>query len=121
MIRTFVGCVFIGAVALMIAGCNQCEKLGESICKDLGPEDCATWKELGGPESVIPGGRRPGQACGQLASNERAYEATVLGARGTVLAHRLGEATKTNDKEAIAKAKAAIDANTKAIMEAAKQ
>ena len=121
MFQKFVGCIVIGATALMISGCNNCERLSESVCKDLGPEDCATWKELGGPESVTPGGRKPNKACGEMASNEQVYKGLVLKSRSTVLAHRLTEAAKTNDKEAIAKAKAALDENTKAILESAKQ
>ena len=121
MIRTITSYIVIGIASLMIAGCNQCEKLTETICNDLGPEDCAVWKEVGGPENVIPEGRKSGRVCGQMASNERAYKGLVLGARSTVLTHRLTEASKTNDKAAIAKAKAALDENTKAIVESAKQ
>jgi len=121
MPRRIAGYTLIFTISLMTYGCNQCEKLTETVCKDLGPEDCATWKEVGGPERVIPEGRKSGKVCGQMASNEQAYKGLVLGARSTVLTHRLTEAAKTNDKEAIAKAKAALDENTKAITEAAKQ
>ena len=121
MFRKLVGGVVIGVAALMTAGCNQCERLVETMCKDLGAEDCATWKQIGGPENVIPGGRRPGNACGAMASNEKAYKALLLSARGTVLAHRLTEASKANDKEAVAKLKAALDENAKASMDLVKQ
>jgi len=120
MIRELLsGAVVVGA--LMVAGCHQCERLAETMCKDLGAEDCATWKELGGPEKVVPMGRNPGRTCGALAGDEKAYKATLLGARGTVIAYRFSEATKANDKVAAAKFKAALDENTKASLALAKQ
>lgn len=121
MLRNVLGVVVVGVTALVIAGCNQCERLVETMCKDLGAEDCATWKEIGGPEKVVPGGRKPGNACSAISSNEKAYKGMLLGARGTVIAHRYSEAVRADDKATAAKLKAALDENTKATLDLAKQ
>jgi hypothetical protein len=81
----------------LVAGCNRCEKLTESLCRDLGPEDCGTWKALGGPEKVLPGGRGVNQACGMMLSNEDGYQGLLLGAQGLVVADQLQNASAAKD------------------------
>jgi hypothetical protein len=76
-----------------LSACNNCEKMTDAICKDLGAEDCATWKAIGGPEKVIPSGRKVNKACGEFMSNEVAYKGLVKAARGTVLADQMQKAT----------------------------
>jgi hypothetical protein len=83
-------------------GCNNCEKMTESICKDLGAEDCATWKAIGGPERAIPGGRKVNRACGTIMDNEVAYKGLVKSARGLVLADQMTKATDNAKRMEIA-------------------
>ena len=77
----------IGGALLMLAGCNNCEKLTEKLCADLGPEDCAVWKNAGLEQSMIPGGRKVNSACGSMMS-DAIYPNVLKGTRQQV------EATK---------------------------
>lgn len=107
----------LAAAALaMLTACNNCERLVEKVCSDLG-EDCALWREIGGPDAIIPGGRKVESACGQMASNEAAYEGIVNSARGLVLAERLTRAAEKGDKAEMEKVKGLLDENKKRIEE----
>ena len=48
-------------------GCNNCEKLEEKMCADLG-SDCEQWKELGKPG--IPEGRGANKMCGNALDDD---------------------------------------------------
>lgn len=74
----------------------------DAICTDLGTEDCATWKSIGGPEMVIPGGRKVNLACCEFMSNEGAYKGLVKAARGQALAFQMQKATDNAQRQAIA-------------------
>lgn len=87
-----VGGLVLGIVALgsfALAGCaDNCPKLQEKVCTDLGPEDCAVWKGVGAHEDMIPkGGRGISRACGMM-MNEPAYTPLLGGARATATAHK---------------------------------
>jgi hypothetical protein len=79
----------LGGVAMLLvaSGCNNCEKLTQKLCTDLGPEDCAVWKKAGLEESMIPGGRKVNSACGSMMS-DAIYPNILQGTRQQV------EATK---------------------------
>jgi hypothetical protein len=95
-----------------LSGCNNCEKMTEAICKDLGPEDCATWKAIGGPDQAVPGGRKVNRACGTIMDNELAYKGLVKGARGMVLAEQMKKAPDNATRmEIAAKIKALSTSN----------
>jgi hypothetical protein len=79
-----------------LTGCNNCEKLTEALCKDLG-DDCASWKAAGGPDMVIPGGRGVNKACGMMLDSDKGYKGILLGARGTAVAHDLKKAVAAKD------------------------
>lgn len=102
-------------LGLIVAGCNNCEKLVEKICTDLGPEDCQVWKAQGLDQQIIPGGRKVNRACGQM-MDDAIYSKLVPPARLGVVAYRLAEATKKQDKEAIQK----LTAQYNALMKSAK-
>jgi hypothetical protein len=91
----------VSCVGLLIAGCNNCEKLTESLCKDLG-DDCASWKEAGGPDMVIPGGRAVNKACGMMMDNDAAYQGALQGARATAIANDLKKAIAAKDQAKVA-------------------
>ncbi len=113
----FVPTIALSVLTLLtLAACNHCEKLTERICTELG-EDCALWKEIGGPDKVTPQGRKVENACAQIASNELAYEGLVTSARGLVLAERLTRAAKNNDKEEMAKVQALLEENKRRMEE----
>lgn len=103
-------------LALALAGCNNCEELTEKVCNELG-DDCALWKEIGGPEDIRPQGRRVDKACGAIMDNELALEGTINGARGKTLAERLQRALKKGDQAEVDEVKAALEKNKKRIEE----
>ncbi|MBM4360793.1 MAG: hypothetical protein FJ096_22020 [Deltaproteobacteria bacterium] len=107
---------FAIVVALATAGCNHCEKLTEKICGELG-SDCALWQEVGGPDQVIPGGRKVNKACGSIIDNELAYKGLVLSAKGVVYAEQLKRATEKGDKAGIEAAKQKLGEHTKAVQQ----
>lgn len=108
--------VSLAVVGALLAGCNQCEKLTEKVCAELG-NDCALWKELGGPDQITPQGRKVNRACGEILDNELALEGLVTSARGTVLVERLKRATAKKDQAEIDKVKAELEANKKRVQE----
>ena len=91
----------VSLMGLLGLGCNNCEKLTESLCKDLG-EDCASWKQAGGPEKVIPAGRGVNRACGSMLDTEAAYQGLLQGARGMAVADQLNKAIAAKDQAKIA-------------------
>ena len=99
------------------AGCNNCEKLTESICNDLGEADCATWKSLGGPDKVVPGGRGVDRACSMMRSNKDSYNGLLLGARSLVVADQLQKAVAAKDQAKIDE----LNAKQKELVESIKQ
>jgi hypothetical protein len=101
-------------VLLGLGGCNDCEKLTEKVCAELG-KDCELWKEIGGPDQITPRGRKVNRACGDVLDNELAFEGLVTSARGTVLVERLQRATAKKDQAEIDKVKAEIEENKKRI------
>jgi hypothetical protein len=104
----------IVAASLCFSGCNNCEKLTEKVCAELG-KDCELWKEIGGPDQITPQGRKVNRACGTILDNELALEGTVNSARGTVLAERLKRAIAKKDQAEIDKVKGELEENKKRI------
>jgi hypothetical protein len=82
--------VAVLAAAWLLSGCNNCEALAESVCSEIGPEDCALWKEAKGPESLA-GGRRSGRACFNARFTPGGSSAIVQGAKATAEAMRLAK------------------------------
>ena len=81
----------VGAIGM--AGCNNCEKLVEKVCTDLGPEDCQYWKEHGWDQQLIPGGRGVNRACGSMMSDS-VYPPLLAGAKNQVKANRGADAVR---------------------------
>jgi hypothetical protein len=76
----------LGLLGLLgLAGCNNCEALAESICNDLGPEDCALWKESDGPANLV-GTRRAERQCFNARFAPNAYDPHLAGARAMAAA-----------------------------------
>lgn len=107
-------------LGLALPACASCEDMVEKVCSELGPEDCETWKSIGGPDQVVPGGRKANNACRTMMNNEQAMKGSVLGARGAVLAHEMQEAANAGDTAKIEEIKKKLDENTKAIQGMAK-
>lgn len=93
------GMALVISAAWLLAGCNNCEALAESVCSEIGPDDCALWKEAKGPES-LSSGRRSGRACFNMRFMPGGSAPIVQGAKATAEAMRL--------------AKTKLDARTKA-------
>ncbi len=88
----------VRAVALCLcltgfAACNNCEKLVEKVCSDLGADDCAYWKQHGGADKLIPGGRGVNRACGMMLG-DAVYPPLLKGQRDMVKAYRTADAAK---------------------------
>ena len=105
-------CLVVGLGIAALSGCNNCEKMTESVCKDLGAEDCASWKAIDGPAKVIPAAKRPNKACGAALDNEAAYKGLVKTARLMILSDKLQKATdNAQRKELSEKIKAVAASN----------
>lgn len=111
------GVVAVAALMALSAGCNNCEKLTEKICSDLGADDCAVWKEIDGPAKVVPQGRKPNRACGNILETELAYDGLLNGAKGTVVGEKLKRAVKAGDKAEIERLKGESEAVMKSVEE----
>lgn len=96
LLRGWAAPAVLAAVGLMSSGCNNCEKLTEKVCSDLG-EDCALWKELEGPDKAIPGGRRVNRACGERMEG-LPYDSILSSAKGLVVGEKIKRAAKAGDK-----------------------
>jgi len=86
----------VSVLLVCLAGvnaCNNCEKLVEKVCTDLGPEDCAYWKQQGGDEKLIPGGRKVNRVCGQM-TDDVVYQPLLKGQRDMIKAYRAADAAK---------------------------
>ena len=70
MVGSVGSCVGL-VLVLTLVGCNNCEELTAKVCDELG-DDCALWKEIGGPDDIMPKGRKPNKACGTTMDNELA-------------------------------------------------
>src|SRR5688572_8911211 len=88
-----------------LAACNNCEKLVDKVCGDLGADDCAIWKELDGPENVASEGRRQNDRCGDVLEGV-AYDSAVLAAQSLVVGEKVKRASKAGDTAALEKLKA---------------
>jgi len=100
----------LGFIVAAVAGCNNCEKLTERVCADLG-DDCALWREIGGPDQITPQGRKVDSACATINATEAAYKGMLSSARGMVLAERLTRAAEKGDKAEMEKVKALLEAH----------
>lgn len=78
------------------SGCQRCEELEARFCKDL-EEDCAIWKEIGGPDQALPP-ERENRACGQLAESDVSYQGRLIGAKALVLAEKSDRAMRRGDR-----------------------
>jgi hypothetical protein len=107
---------FAIAFAMTALGCNQCEKMTNQICVELG-DDCELWKEIGGPEEAVPGGRGVNRACGNIMDNELAWEGTLNSHRGRVYAEQLKRAVAKKDQAGIDAAKKKLEENKQRIEE----
>jgi hypothetical protein len=86
--------IVFGAVCVFaLGGCNNCEKMVEKLCNDLGPADCALWKKSGLDRSLVPEGRKVNSACGTMMS-DTVYPGVLKGARTQVEALKKVEAAK---------------------------
>jgi hypothetical protein len=65
-----------------LAGCNNCDALAQTICEDLGAEDCALWKEAKGADGLANGRRRERQ-CFNARFAPGAYSPYLQGAQNT--------------------------------------
>jgi hypothetical protein len=85
--------IIVTVLALFtFGGCNNCEKMTEKLCSDLGAEDCALWKKSGFDQSLMPGGRKVNSACGTMMS-DAVYPKVLQGARQQVAAlHKIEKA-----------------------------
>ncbi len=97
--------VTILALLCALAACNNCEKLVDKVCGDLGADDCAIWKELDGPENVASKGRRQNDRCGDVLEGIP-YDGAVLEARSLVVSEKIKRASKAGDSAALEKLKA---------------
>lgn len=75
------------ACALWLNGCNNCATLIDDICTELGPADCALWKEAKGPD-MLTSGSRPERFCMNQRFRPGATGIFVAGARKTAEAMR---------------------------------
>ncbi len=82
---------------LAVAACNNCEKLIQKICNDLGPDDCAYWKQHGGDAKLVPGGRGVNRACGTM-MGDAVYQPLLKGQRDMVKAYRAADAAQAKAK-----------------------
>jgi hypothetical protein len=106
-----------------LAGCNNCEKLVDKLCSDLGPEDCEIWKELDGPDTAASKGRRQNDRCGAVLE-ELPYESALIAARGLVVREKVKRASKAGDSAALEKLnaeQAALKEQTAAVLEKVKK
>jgi hypothetical protein len=94
--------VCVLAAAWLLAGCNNCEALAESVCEEIGPDDCALWKEAKGPESLSTG-RRSGRACFNMRFMPGGSSPIVTGAKATAEAMRKAKVKQEARKKAIAR------------------
>ncbi len=39
--------ITLAGACLALSGCNVCQDVDAKVCADLGPQDCALWKEKG--------------------------------------------------------------------------
>jgi hypothetical protein len=62
MTRGFIGFWATLACSVWLSGCNNCATLIDNVCEELGPADCALWKEAKGPE-MMTSGTRPERFC----------------------------------------------------------
>lgn len=88
-----------------LAACNNCEKLVDKVCGDLGADDCEIWKELDGPDNVASTGRRQNDRCGDVLEGIP-YDSAVLAARTLVVGEKVKRASKAGDSAALEKLKA---------------
>jgi len=89
----------------VLAACNNCEKLVDKVCGDLGADDCEIWKELDGPENVASKGRRQNDRCGDVLEGIP-YESAIVAARSLVVGEKVKRASKAGDSAALEKLKA---------------
>ena len=89
-------------MGFLASGCNNCEKLTERLCQDLGPEDCASWREAGGPDRLIPSGRGVNKACGMIMDIDASYQGGLQGARAVAVGQQLKKARAANDDAKVA-------------------
>ncbi len=77
----------------LLASCNHCEQLEESLCNDLGPEDCAIWKAPPLNKSGIGGDRMTSKACSN-AKRDPTYARMLEEAKNRVQAKKKLDAAK---------------------------
>ena len=78
--------------SLTLAGCNNCEKLEEQLCNDLGPEDCKVWKE-NGKVGIPTSGRKLNNVCGNMRS-DTVYPGILAGAKTAVQGFKKAKAAQ---------------------------
>jgi len=121
MRRAFSFGLTVWGLLTLLPSCHRCQDLTDKICSDLGAKDCAAWKEADGPGQVNRGGRGGNRLCGDIMSNDLAYEGTLNGARGTALVRRLTVAQQKGDKAEVAAVTAQLADNKKRIEEGLKK
>src|SRR6187431_192679 len=99
--KALLGLGLVSVLSLLVAGCHNCEKLAERMCTDLGPEDCAAWREAGGPEAFIPHGSRPNKTCGMIMDIDASYQGLLNGAAKAAVGIQLRKAQAAKDEAKI--------------------
>jgi len=80
----------VAVLGLLAGACSPCTSLEESICEDLGDEDCAIWRDVDRPG--LPNGRRAFRSCVN-ASIGSGYDLTLEAARASVDAMKKAQST----------------------------
>lgn len=80
----------LAGIGLAAGACSPCTSLEESICEDLGDEDCAIWRDVDRPG--LPNGRRAFRSCVN-ASFGTGYDVTLKAAKASVDAMKKAQST----------------------------
>ena len=96
--QRYLGLWAISACALWLTGCNNCASLIDDICSELGPADCALWKEAKGPE-MLTSGSRPERFCFNQRFRPGSTGIFVSGARQVAEAMKKAKAAQEKAKK----------------------
>lgn len=95
--QRFMGLSVVFGCAFWLAGCNNCTALIDNICTELGPADCALWKEAKGPE-MMTSGSRPERFCFNQRFRPGSTAIFVSGARQVAAAMRKAKGAQEKAK-----------------------
>ena len=80
-----------------LSGCNNCDALIENVCAEVGPDDCALWKEAKGPD-MLTSGSRPERFCRNQRFRPGSTAVFASAARQTATAMRKAKAAQEKVK-----------------------